>query len=149
MDLASVSWHAALVVAAVALAPVGCFVSLGYALLVERRDSWRKPMLATAVLGAGAVLAAYATGDGSLTLDPVLSEAEAEVHRAYAVDLVLPTVGWLAVSLLTGWIHPRTGALRVMLPVLLFGFATMVLVLTVLAGDPDARSLVETVSESF
>jgi hypothetical protein len=36
-----------------------------------------------------------------------------------------------------------------MLPMLLFGFAVMVLVMTVLAGDPEARSLLQTITDEF
>ncbi|QZY30148.1 hypothetical protein [Nocardioides coralli] len=149
MDFAGLTWHAAFVVAAVVLAPVGCLVSLGYALLIERRDSWRTPMLVTAVLGAVSILAAYVTGEGTLMIERGVSESQDDVDREYANQLALPTVGWLVVALVTGWVHPRTGALRIMLPMLLFGFALVVLVLTILAGDPDARSLLETITDEL
>lgn len=146
MELSGLTWHATFVVAAVVLAPIGCMVSLGYAVMVDRRDAWRLPMLVTAVLGGVSVLAAFVTGEGTLTIGRDVSEAQTDVNRAYAAQLALPTAGWLVISLVTGWLHPRTGALRVMLPMLLFGFAVIVLVLTVLAGDPDARSLLETIT---
>jgi hypothetical protein len=44
-------------------------------------------------------------------------------------------------SVLTGWLNPRTGALRLALPLLLSGFAVVVLVLVLLSGDTDARSI--------
>jgi hypothetical protein len=106
-------------------------------------------MAVTAVLGGVAILAAFVTGDGTLMVEQGVSDSQDAVHRAYAAKLALPTVGWLVVSLVTGWVHPRTGALRVMLPMLLFGFAVMVLVMTVLAGDPEARSLLQTITDEF
>lgn len=141
MDFSGLSWHEASVALAIVLGPIGCVVSCGYALRVDHRDNWRRPMLLTAVLGAAAILAAYVTGERALAADPELAAIQLQGHREFALKLLLPTVGWLVVAVLTGWVNPRTGALRVMMPVLLTGFAVVVLVLVVLSGDPGARSI--------
>lgn len=149
MDLSGISLHAGLVLAAVVLGPVGCLVSVGYALRVDHRENWRRPMLVTAVLGSAAIFAAYVSGERALAADSGVADFEVADHRAYALQLLLPTVGWLVMSLVTGWMNPQTGVLRLMLPILLFGFAVVVLVLVLLAGDPEARSLWEQIAEEF
>jgi hypothetical protein len=146
MDFTGLTWHEATVALAVVLGPVGCLVSLGYVLRVEHRDSWRRPMLVTAILGGAAVLAAYVTGERVLDAEPGLSESiPLQDHRDYALQLLLPTVGWLVMAIVTGWVNPRTGALKVMLPLLLTGFSLIVLVLVVLSGSDGARELWETI----
>lgn len=150
MDLTGLSWHETLVFAAVVLGPLGCLVSLGYALRVDRRDNWRRPMLLTVLLGAAAVLGAYWSGDRLLADQPELAgDPQVTAHQDYALKLVLPTVGWFVIAMITGWVNPRTGALKLMLPLLLSGFAVVVLVLLVLAGDADARSVWHNIAERF
>lgn len=148
VEISGISWHSALALAAVVLGPVGCLVSLGYTLRVDRRDAWRRPMLVTAVLGAGAILAAYVSGVRDLQADDGPAAFEVADHREYALRLLLPTVCWLVMALLTGWLDPRTGALRLMLPLLLSGFAVVVLVLVVLVGDPETRSVWERLGDA-
>ena len=82
--------------------------------------------------------------------NPQLSaEPQVGAHQEYAARLVLPIVGYFVLAALTGWLNPHTGALRLALPMLLTGFAVVVLVLVVLSGDADARSLWEDMFERF
>lgn len=149
MELAG-SWHESFVLAAVVLAPLGCLVSLAYALRVDHRDAWRRPMLVSALVGAVAVLGAYITGDRALADNPDLAaNPQLLVHQDYAARLVLPSVGWLVVATLTGWLNPRTGAFKLVMPMVLAGFALTVLALVVLTGNGDARQLVHDIAQEF
>lgn len=144
MDLSGLTWHGSFVAAAAILGPLGCLVSLGYAVRIDHRDAWRFPMLVTAFVGVVAVVGAYVTGERALAADPQLARnLVVDDHRGYAVKLLLPTVGWAVMAALTGWVNPRTGALRLAMPALLSGFALVVLVLVVLSGDDGVRSLWE------
>jgi H+/Cl- antiporter ClcA len=148
MEFSGLTWHGTSVALAIVLGPLGCVVSIMFAARVDYRDNWRRPMVVTAVLGAAAVLAAYFTGERVLSANPDLgNNGQVVDHTGYADRLPLPTVGWLAVALVTGWVNPRTGALRVMLPFLLTGFALIVLVLVVLAGQDGPRALWERIAE--
>lgn len=150
MDLTSPSWHETLVVLAVVLGTLGCLVSLGYVIRVDARDNWRRPMLVTAVLGAAAVLGAWYTGERLLEAQPELARfAQVEDHRAYARYLVVPTLGWLGAALVTGLVHPRTGVLKVVLPLLLTLTTLAVLVLVLLSGSEDVRSVWESILAEF
>ena len=150
MEILGLPLHSAFAIAAAVFAPVGCLVSLWYAFRPERRDAWRYPMMISATLATAAILGAYVSGERMLTSNPLLSaDPMVSAHQAYAGRLVLPTVGFFVIATLTGWLNPRTGALRLALPVLLTGFASVVLVLVVLSGDADARSLWADIHERF
>ena len=147
-DVLGVPPHTALALAAAITGPVACALSLWFAIRVEHRDTWRYPMLISVTLATAAILGAFVSGqrlvdsDTALGVDPMVS-----AHQEYAARLVLPTVGWWVVATLTGWLNPRTGALRLALPLLLTGFSVVVLVLVILSGDSDARSLLDTVTD--
>ena len=99
-------------------------------------------MMITATLATAAILGAFVSGDRMLIDNPNLAaDPQVVAHQEYAARLVLPTIGFLVMAILTGWLNPRTGALRLALPLLLTGFAVVVLVLVVLSGDADARSI--------
>ena len=142
MEIVGLPWHTVLAYAAAGLGPIGCLTAIWYAVRVERRSFWRFPMLITATFAAAAILGAYITGDQLLNDRPNLAaDADVAAHQEYAQRLVLPTVGFWVMGTLTGWLNPRSGLLRLALPFLLAGFAIVVLVLVVLSGDADARSL--------
>jgi hypothetical protein len=150
MEILGLPPHTVLALAAAVLGPVACALSLWFAIRVEHRDTWRYPMLISATLATAAILGAFGTGqrllesDSDLATDPMVV-----AHQEYAARLVLPTVGWWVVASLTGWLNPRTGALKLALPLLLTGFSVVVLVLVILSGDADARSLWDSVTERF
>ncbi len=150
MDLEGLSPHTVLALTAAVTGPVACALSLWFAIRVEHRDSWRYPMLISATIATAAILGAFVTGQRLLDAQPDLAaDPMVGSHQEYAARLVLPTVGWWVVAALAGWLNPKTGALRFALPFLLTGFSAVVLVLVVLSGDADARSLWATVSNSF
>ncbi|WP_432479505.1 hypothetical protein [Nocardioides sp. GXQ0305] len=150
MDLDPDSMHVAAAYAAVALGVLGPVLGILYAVLVDRRDLWRKPMLGGATLTLAAVLGAYLSGrrlveaHPSLADDPIVAP-----HLEYADRLLLPGVGFFVVAVLTGLLNPRTGALRTVLPLLLTGFSVVVLVLVVLSSDSGARVLLDQILELF
>ncbi|MGZ5405581.1 MAG: hypothetical protein ACXWDL_13085 [Nocardioides sp.] len=142
MEIYGLPLHAALAIGAAVLAPVGCLVSLWYSVRPDHRARWRFPMMIGATLATAAILGAFVSGDRMLTENPQLAaDPMVFAHQEYAGRLVLPTIGFFVIATLTGWLNPRTGALRLALPMLLAGFALVVLVLVVLSGDADARSL--------
>jgi len=150
MEILGLPLHSALAIAAAVFAPVGCFVSLWYAFRPDHRDTWRFPMMIGATLATAAILGAYVSGDRMLTDNPRLeTNPMVLAHQEYAARLVLPTVGFFVMATLTGWLNPRTGVLRLALPLLLSGFAIVVLVLVVLSGDADARSLWDDIRAQF
>lgn len=150
MDLTGLSWHETSVLAAIVLGPLGCVVSILYAVRVDSRDNWRRPMLVTAVLGAAAVFAAYLTGERALSAEPdLIGNAQVSDHREYARALLLPTVGWFSIAVVTGWVNPRTGMLRMYLPMLLTAFAVLVLALVVLSGQDGPRGVWELIVDDL
>lgn len=150
MEIVGLPLHSALALLAAVLAPLGCVVALGFVIRVEHRNAWRYPMMVTATLATASILAAFVTGNQSLTDHPELrNDAQVVAHQGYASRLVLPTIGYFVLAALTGWLNPRTGALRLALPILLTGFTVVVLVLVVPSGDDGARSLWESVLDRF
>jgi hypothetical protein len=150
MEIVGLPWHTVLAYAAAGLGPIGCLTALWYAVRVERRSFWRWPMLITVTFATAAILGAYITGDQLLNDRPNLAaDAEVIAHQEYAQRLVLPTIGFWVMGTLTGWLNPRSGMLRLAMPFLLAGFAIVVLVLVVLSGDADARSLWDSIRHGF
>lgn len=150
MEIVGLPVHTALAYAAAVLAPVGCLVSLWFAVRIEHREAWRYPMLITATLATVSILAAFVTGERALADHPGLgADPQVGAHREYAARLVLPTIGFFVMAVLTGALNPRTGALRTALPLLLSGFALVVLALVALSGDADARSLWESIRSRY
>jgi len=150
MEIFGLPAHSALAISVAVLGPVGCLVALWYSFRPDHRSFWRWPMLITAVLATASIFGAYFSGEQLLADHPELADDPMVVdHQQYAVRLVLPTVGFFVMASLSALINPRTGALRVAMPILLAGFSLVVLVLVVLAGDADTRSLWETIRDSF
>ena len=150
MEIVGLPWHTVLAYAAAGLGPIGCLTAIWYAVRVERRSFWRWPMLITVTFATAAILGAYITGDQLLNDRPNLAaDADVAAHREYAQRLVLPTIGFWVTGTLTGILNPRSGILRLALPFILAGFAIVVLVLVILSGDADARSLWDNVRHQF
>ena len=142
MDLSGSSMHSVAAYAAVLLGMAGPVVAIIYSLRIELRDFWRRPMMVAAVLTLAAVVTAYVSGDRLVTAHPeLLRDPQVRPHLEYADRVLLPGAGFFVVAILTGTLNPRTGALRVMLPMLLTGFSVLVLTLILLSGDAGARTL--------
>lgn len=150
MEIFGLPPHTVLALAAAVTGPVACLLALWFAVRVEHRDTWRYPMLIAVTLAAASILGAFVSGDRMVAADPALGRDPVVLaHQEYAARLVLPTIGFWVLAALAGGLNPRTGPLRLMLPLLLSGFALVVLVLVVLSGDADARSLWDSVLASF
>ena len=116
---------------------------------IERRDFWRIPMLVSGTLAFVAILGAYVSGRRLVDADPsLLSDPTVAPHLEYADRLLLPGAGFFILVVLTGVLNPRTGVLRTVLPILLVGFAVVVLVLVVLSGDSGARQLLDQIARA-
>ena len=91
-----------------------------------------------------------AAGASSTTDPSLLDNPMVAPHLEYADRLLLPGAGFFILVVLTGVLNPRTGVLRTVLPILLVGFAVVVLVLVVLSGDSGARAVCSTtIVEAF
>ncbi|WP_343057813.1 MULTISPECIES: DUF2231 domain-containing protein [Nocardioides] len=142
MELNGLPLHPLVVHAAVVFGPLAALAALAY--LVPRwRDRMRWPMLVLVVIAVGAITAAYFTGKSFLNSRPPEIQTSPQVltHEHRARVLFWVTLGFGIVGLLAGWLHTRTGALRVVLDVLLGVGAGAVLVLVILTGDAGARAV--------
>ena len=150
MDLDPDDLHTLAASAAVLLGVLGPLLGIVYALRVDRRDFWRKPMFVSGTLTFVAVLGAYLSGRRLVDAHPNLADDPMVApHLEYADRLLLPGAGFFVLVVLTAVLHPRTGALRIVLPMLLTGFSVVVLVLVLLSGDNGARALLDQVRDSF
>lgn len=144
MEISGLPLHPLVVHAAVVFGPVGALTALGYAALPRWRDRLRWPMLALALAATGSIVAAFLTGDTFLESQPGLEqEPGVELHHDRAELLLWFTLGFGAIALVTAWLHTRTGALRVLLRLVLGLAAAAVLVQVVLTGDAGARAVWE------
>ena len=141
MELNGLPLHPLVIHAAVVFGPLAALAAL--ASLVPRwRDTARWPMVALAVVAVGAIVAAYLTGRSFLNSRPDLATSPAVLtHESRARALLWVSLGFGVVTLLAGWAHRRTGALRVVIDVLLAASATAVLVLVIRTGDAGARAV--------
>jgi uncharacterized membrane protein len=142
MEINGLPLHPLLVHAAVVLGPLGALTALLYAAVGRLRDRLRWPMISTAVVATGAIVAAYLSGDSFLHSRPELAvNTQVGSHQDRAWLLLWLTLGFGAVALLAGALHSRTGALRVLLSIGLAGSALAVLVQVVLTGDAGSRAV--------
>lgn len=144
------AWHTLVAYAAVLCGLAGPVLGIIYAVRVETRDFWRRPMMVAAALCFGSVVLAHLSGRRLVADEPELLRNPAVIpHLEYADLLLLPAAGFFILAMLTGLLNPRTGALRTMLPLLLTGFAAVVLLLSVLSGDGGARLIVDRIVASY
>ena len=150
MDLDADTLHTVAASVALLLGVAGPVVAVVYAVRIERRDFWRIPMLVSGILTFVAILVAYVSGRRLVDTDPsLLDNPTVAPHLEYADRLLLPGAGFFILVVLTGVLNPRTGVLRMVLPILLVGFAAVVLVLVVLSSDSGARQLLDQIVEAF
>ena len=145
MEINGLPLHPLVVHAAVVFGPLAAVVALAYVVLPAWRDRLRWPMVVLALMGTGAITAAYFTGMNFFnSRPPELQQLEIlQTHRTRAIRLFWVTLGFGVLAVLAAWLHTRTGAVRVVLNVLLGLAALAVLALAVLAGDAGSRAVWE------
>ena len=143
MEINGLPLHPLVVHAAVVFGPLAALTALAYVVLPAWRDRLRWPMVVLALMGTGAITAAYFTGMNFFnSRPPELQQLEIlQTHRTRAIRLFWVTLGFGVLAVLAAWLHTRTGVVRVVLNVLLGLAALAVLALAVLAGDSGSRAV--------
>ena len=141
MEINGLPLHPLVVHAAVVFGPVAALTALAF--LVPRwRMRLRWPMVGLALIATAAIVAAYLTGNSFLGSRPELrASPQVQTHEDRARQLLWVTIAFGVVALAAGWFATRTGALRVVLDVLLGLTAVGVLVLVFLTGEAGARAV--------
>lgn len=141
MEINGLPLHPLVVHAAVIFGPLAAVAALAY--LVPRwRDRLRWPMAILTVVGVSAVVAAYYTGGDFLDGKPELRQLPAVQKHEDLGDLALySALAFGVVALVSAWLHSRTGAVRVVLNVLLAIAAVALLVAVIRSGDSGARAV--------
>jgi uncharacterized membrane protein len=142
MEINGLPLHPLVVHAAVVFGPLAALTAILYVALPGRRAKLRWPMLVLAVVATGAIVLAYFSGQNFLEHKPELESSPAvQTHEDRGVQLLWVTLAFGVVALVAGWLATRTGALRVVLDVLLAVGAVAVLILVIRSGDSGARAV--------
>ena len=141
MEINGLPLHPLVVHAAVIFGPLAAVAALAY--LVPRwRDTLRWPMVVLAVIATGALVLAYYSGGDFLDSKPELeSSPQVQEHEELGEQLLWVSLTFGVVALLSGWLHTRTGALRLVLNVLLAVSAVVLLVWVFRTGEAGARAV--------
>lgn len=142
MEINGLPLHPLVIHAAVVLAPVAAVVAILYAVVPTWRDRLRWPMVALAVVGGGAVVAAYLTGRSFLESRPALRQLDkVQLHEDRAWVALWCTVAFVVVAVAAGWAHSRPGVARLVASLALVVTSLAMLVAVVLTGDAGARAV--------
>jgi hypothetical protein len=138
--------HPLVVHAAVFLGPLSALAAVGYIALPRHRDLLRWVAVVTVLLATGAIWAAYLSGDNFLDhggFDHFSQKIQdrIETHENYAHTLRWITSGFAAVTVLAAWLHTRSGAIRVLMGLLVVAGAVLTLVWITLTGEAGARAV--------
>lgn len=141
MEINGLPLHPLVVHAAVIFGPLAALAALAY--LVPRwRDVMRWPMVVLAVVATGALVLAYFSGGDFLDGRPELRQLpQVEEHEELGEQLLWISLAFGVVAVVSGWLHARTGALRVVLDVLLAVTAVVLLVWVFRTGEAGARAV--------
>jgi hypothetical protein len=145
MEINGIPLHPLAVHAAVVLGPAAALAALLY-LVPAWRDRLRWPMLVLAVTACAAIWVAYLSGQDFLDsgrFDGLAGELaeRIEEHEELAETLRLVVTGFTVVAVVTGLLHRRGGAARIVLSVLLAASAVALAVWTFLVGEAGARAV--------
>ena len=146
MEINGLPLHPLAVHAAVVLAPLVALLALA-SLVPSWRDRLRWPLVVGAVVAIGAVALAFVSGNSFRNANEFFSTPPSETtrridhHHALALKLLWTSIGFSAVALVSGLLHPEEGPLRWLLGLLLAGGAVAVIVLVVLTGDAGATAV--------
>ena len=141
MEINGLPLHPLVVHAAVVFGPLAALTALAY--LVPRwRDVLRWPMVVMAVVGVGAIVAAYISGGDFLDSKSELRQLpQVQKHEDLGTQTLYVALAFGAVALVSGWLHARSGAVRIVLNVLLAIAAVALLVMVVRTGDAGSRAV--------
>ena len=141
MEINGLPLHPLVVHAAVIFGPLAAVAALAF--LVPRwRDRLRWPMVVLAVIATGAIVLAYYSGGDFLDGKPELrTSPQVEAHEELGEQLLWIGLAFGVVAVVTGWLNARSGALRVVLDVLLAVAAVVLLVWVFRTGEAGARAV--------
>lgn len=141
MEINGLPLHPLVVHAAVVFGPLAAVATLAY-LAPAWRDRMRWPMLVLAVVATGALLVAYFSGGDFLDSKPELKASPpVRTHEDLGGQMLWVTLAFGLVAIVSGWLHTRTGALRVVLDVLLAATSVVLLVWVFRTGESGARAV--------
>ena len=148
MEISGLPLHVLALHAAVVFGPLAAMVSLAYVGLRSWRDRLRWVALVSVLVAVGAIWLAHYSGVSffaSDRFDGFSGEALAKIekHEDYANVLRWIATAYAVVTVVATWLHERTGAVRVVLGVLVAASAIATLVWTILTGDAGARAVWE------
>ena len=140
MEINGIPLHPLVVHAAVVFAPVAALVSLLYVGSARWRARLHLPAALLAVVGSGAVFAAWFTGRNFLGSRPELKQLPlVQTHQQRANILALIAIAYVVLAI-AAWVtraQPPGQVVRILL-----GLASLgVLVFAVLTGDAGARAV--------
>ena len=141
MEINGLPLHPLVVHAAVIFGPLAAVAALAY--LVPRwRATMRWPMLILAVIGTGSVLAAYFTGGSFLDSKPGLETSPlVQKHEDLGGQTLYVALAFGVIAIVSGWLSTRTGALRIVLDVLLALSSVAFLVMVIRTGEAGAQAV--------
>lgn len=141
MEINGLPLHPLVVHAAVVLGPLAALTAL--ASLVPRwREALRWPMVVLAVVATGATVLAYFSGGDLLDSRPELGTSpQVQDHEELGEQLLWISLAFGAVAVVAGLLRARTGALRIVLDVLLAVAAVVLLVWVFRTGEAGARAV--------
>jgi hypothetical protein len=142
MEINGLPLHALVVHAAVVFGPLSALAGLAYA-VPTWRDRVRWPLVVAVLIATGAIWTAYLTGEDVLEANDFFRTGEihelVEKHEERAEALRLIMSGYAVVAFLAAWLHTRTGAMRMLLTVLVVVGAVFTAIWTILTGDAGAQ----------
>ncbi|MCW2766585.1 MAG: hypothetical protein JWO11_2544 [Nocardioides sp.] len=146
MEINGLPLHPLVVHAAVVFGPIAALTAILYVVLPSWRDRLRWPMLVLALIATAAIWAAFLTGQ-NFRNDSRFDAAQGawldrlDKHQSLARKLRWVTSGFLVVAVASAGLHERTGAVRVVLGVLLAASAIATLVFVALTGEAGSRAV--------
>ena len=146
MEINGLPLHVLAVHAAVVFGPLAAGVALAYVALPSWRDRLRWVTLVVVLIATASIWAAYLSGvnfEESDRIQGVGEEIKKKIatHEEFANTLRLVTSAFALVTILATWLHTRTGALRILLSVLVAAGAIATLIWTFLTGDAGAQAV--------
>ena len=143
MEINGLPVHALAVHAAVVFGPLAALAGLVYVAVPRWRERVRWPWVATVVVGVVAIWVAYFSGESLLEHNAFFQTGKVhemvELHEDRARTLRLVMSLYTIITVAAAALHRRTGAVRVVLLVLVAAGALATAIYTVLTGDAGAQ----------